>query len=194
MNWSSDDVPVPDPRRVATNLLLMDLYRSEVIIFLRKKIKPGARVDVSEEDILQEMYLLALQGRLLPTDKPVLKIKNYLNSIAHNQLVNRIRQALRRRESQENPDGQNSATDTTPEPDVPETTSDLTAEKITERLELNDQVQKTLARLPDVSREVLTLRYFDGLSQQQMCTRLGIRPETCAKRLQRAKKQFAALF
>lgn len=194
MHWSSDDVPVPDPRRVAASLFLLDLYRNHVISFLNKKVKPGARVDVSAEDILQDMYLLALQGKLLPANESTIKIKRYLTQTAHNLLISRIRKFRRRRESQENPDGHPPETDLRLDPQWPGQAPEPTAEDIFEQLECADQIRETLSRLPVRSQEILALRYIEGLSYEQICERLGIQPETCAKRLNRAKSQFRKQF
>ena len=189
MNWSSEEFSLPDPRKVAAHLLLLNMHRTEVFSFVRKKIQPRAGLDICPDDILQDMYVLALEGRLLPSKQVVRKTLGYLNKIASNLLVTRIREGRRRREMQVN-----SEVATGPEPETTKSTFEPGVDDLAERGEVLDHVSRTLARLPRESATILTLRYLEGLSQKQICQRLGIKPETCAQRLNRAKKRFKKLF
>ena len=53
--------------------------------------------------------------------------------------------------------------------------------------EMRDEVAKALLRLPPEYREILTLRYMDGLSYEQLCRVLEIGEGTVKSRLWRAK-------
>ena len=56
------------------------------------------------------------------------------------------------------------------------------------RTEQRQQVAKAIFRLSQEHREILTLRYMNGLSYEQLCDVLGVGMGTVKSRLARAKK------
>jgi RNA polymerase sigma-70 factor (ECF subfamily) len=57
--------------------------------------------------------------------------------------------------------------------------------------ESGEAVKQALSRLPDEAREVIYLRFYDGLSYEQISAVLGISGQAINGRLRRAKKQLA---
>jgi RNA polymerase sigma-70 factor (ECF subfamily) len=57
--------------------------------------------------------------------------------------------------------------------------------------ESREVVREALARLPDEAREVIYLRFYDGLSYDRISTVLGISEQAINGRLRRAKKRLA---
>ena len=56
------------------------------------------------------------------------------------------------------------------------------------RAEVEDDVQRTVARLSPEQRVVVVLRYTEGLSYEEIAGILGCSPGTVASRLNRAHK------
>ncbi|MBQ5361841.1 MAG: RNA polymerase sigma factor, partial [Clostridia bacterium] len=54
--------------------------------------------------------------------------------------------------------------------------------------EQRQQIAKAILQLSDEHREILTLRYMDGLSYEQLCDVLDVGMGTVKSRLARAKK------
>ena len=67
-----------------------------------------------------------------------------------------------------------------------------TAEDHSDALATADAVHRAMADLSDVNREVVVLRYFAHLSEQQTAEALGIAPGTVKSRLSRALTQLGA--
>jgi RNA polymerase sigma-70 factor (ECF subfamily) len=57
--------------------------------------------------------------------------------------------------------------------------------------ESGEAVKKALSRLPDEAREVVYLRFYDGLSYEQISAVLGISEQAINGRLRRAKRKLA---
>ncbi len=60
-----------------------------------------------------------------------------------------------------------------------------------ERDDAAEAVRKALSRLSAPAREVIFLRYYDGMSYEQMSSVLGISEQAINGRLRRAKKKMA---
>jgi RNA polymerase sigma-70 factor (ECF subfamily) len=61
----------------------------------------------------------------------------------------------------------------------------------TQDLEARDAVREALSRLPPDAREVIFLRFYDGLSYDQISAVLGISEQAINGRLRRAKRKLA---
>ncbi len=62
-----------------------------------------------------------------------------------------------------------------------------------EENESHEIVKEALAKLPDSDREVIYLRFYDGLSYEKISAVLGISKQAINGRLRRAKKKMAEL-
>lgn len=132
-------------------------------------------------DVTQDAFLKAWQ-RLGELDDPA-RFAAWLGRIVRNLAVD----ALRRR-----PRGEISA-DAERLAEVPD---DAAADAQHERLERDErrrQVSMALAELDEVSRMVVTLRYFQNLSSRQIAEVVGLSPAAVDMRLSRARSQLRAV-
>lgn len=73
-------------------------------------------------------------------------------------------------------------------------TSDLSKIEIkSEENDTREAVKDALTKLPDSDREVIYLRFYDGLSYEQISAVLGISEQAINGRLRRAKKKMAQI-
>ncbi len=68
------------------------------------------------------------------------------------------------------------------------------ADDKSERDDSKEAVKEALKKLSDSAREVIYLRYYDGLSYEQISSVLGISEQAINGRLRRAKKKMAEYF
>ena len=99
------------------------------------------------------------------------------DAYVYRMLLNSHRDSRRRRWWGERP------TDTLPEHSVPDATA---------HVDVTDAVHRALGDLSKVNREVVVLRYFGNLSEQQTAQVLGIAPGTVKSRLSRALAQLGS--
>jgi RNA polymerase sigma-70 factor (ECF subfamily) len=143
----------------------------------------GARVGA--EDIVQEAYLEALHRLNAYLERPALPFRLWLRQIACDRILKARRHHLgtaRRAVRREVP--------------LPEHSSLALAQQLlaggstpSERMsqrELASRLQQAVTQLPDADREVVMLRHFEGLSNQEVATLLDIDPATASKRHGRA--------
>jgi RNA polymerase sigma-70 factor (ECF subfamily) len=64
--------------------------------------------------------------------------------------------------------------------------SDSTPSQHLSQQELARRLRQSVAQLPDADREVVLMRHFEGLSNQEVACLLGINPATASKRHGRA--------
>jgi len=105
-------------------------------------------------------------GRVQRADNP--------DAYVYRVLLNCHRDSHRRRWWGERP------TETLPDRGVPDGTA---------QVELTDAIQRALGDLSKVNREVVVLRYYANLTEQQTAQVLGIAPGTVKSRLSRALAQ-----
>jgi RNA polymerase sigma-70 factor, ECF subfamily len=153
------------------------------VVVLRLDQRVRGRVDPS--DILQETQLEAL--RRLPDylDRRPMPFRLWLRKTAHERLLVAHRQhvgAARRAVGREVPLPDRSSVDLArrllaagPSP----------AQEI-DRRDLARRVRKAVGALTDADREVVLMRAFEGLSNQEVAVVLGIDPGTASKRHGRA--------
>jgi RNA polymerase sigma factor (sigma-70 family) len=121
-------------------------------------------------DIVQEAFLRAWQ-RLDSLDDPS-RFAHWISRMVRNLSIDlrRRRKALPLDESFDPPDS------------MPQTTS-------LERDEQKKQVERAINGLDDLSRECVTLRYYENMSSKQIADLLGITPAAVDMRLSRARNQ-----
>jgi RNA polymerase sigma-70 factor (ECF subfamily) len=69
----------------------------------------------------------------------------------------------------------------------------LEPDSLVERRRAQDQLRRILARLPEKLREVFVLFEFEGWTQMEISTALGVAQGTVASRLRRARDAFQTL-
>lgn len=159
---------------------LMERYQAPVfrMVFYRTRSQTDA------EDITQEVFLQAL--RHLPRLRETDKFKGWLFRIA----INRIRDYRRRgRFRALFEPWLGSAQDD--EPHFEPAASDDPAADL-ERSQFWQRIGGALDRLPRMEREVLLLRFFEGLEMREICMALGKSDSTIKTHLYRGLRKFQA--
>jgi RNA polymerase sigma-70 factor (ECF subfamily) len=125
-------------------------------------------------DVAQESFLEAAQG--LPMLRERDKFANWVYGIARRKAIYTLRRRklhqsailIKQEQARAQPDKS--------DPRLPIVST-----------ERNEVVRQALARLPEIYREVLILRYMDGRSAEEITTILGLSTAAVEKRLARAK-------
>jgi RNA polymerase sigma factor (sigma-70 family) len=65
------------------------------------------------------------------------------------------------------------------------------SQTIQEQNEEHEQINRAIEKLPDAMKELVVLRYYDGLSYEQISSVLGITKASINGRLTRAKRRMA---
>jgi RNA polymerase sigma-70 factor (ECF subfamily) len=159
-------------------------YREQLrqLVDLRLDARVRARVDAS--DVVQETYLEAYRRLSTYLDKPPLPFRLWLRQIAHDRTLKagRDHRTARRRSTDR-------------EVPLPEQSSLALAGKLLagstpsqqlNRRELAQRLRQVMALLPETDREILVMRHFEGLSNQEVACLLGLEPGTVSKRHGRA--------
>jgi RNA polymerase sigma-70 factor (ECF subfamily) len=153
------------------------------VVELRLDPRLGPRVDPS--DVVQETHLEALNRLVAYLKCPALPFRLWLRQIACDRALKARRHHLgasRRALGREVP--------------LPEQSSLVlarqlldggpTASQQLDHRELARRLRQCVARLPEADREVVILRHYEGLSNQEVAHLLGIDPGTASKRHGRA--------
>jgi RNA polymerase sigma-70 factor, ECF subfamily len=153
------------------------------LVELRLDPRLHSRVDPS--DVVQEAHLEALHRLGAYLERPALPFRLWLRQIAFDRAGKACRHhlgAARRAIGREVP--------------LPERSSLVLARQLlaggstpSEQLnhvELARRLRQAVAQLPDADREIVMMRHFEGLSNQEVACLLGIDPATASKRHGRA--------
>jgi RNA polymerase sigma-70 factor (ECF subfamily) len=153
------------------------------LVELRLDPRLRSRLDVS--DVVQEAHLEALKRLNTYLERPALPFRLWLRQIAFDRALKARRHHLgtaRRALGKEEP--------------LPERSSLVLAWQLLaggstpsqhlDRRELAVRVRQAVAQLPESDREVVIMRHFEGLSNQEVGYLLGIEPATASKRHGRA--------
>ena len=172
---------------------LLARHRRYLRQLIALRLDPQMRARVDPSDIVQEAQMEAvrrLEGYLA---RPQLPFRLWLRQIAHDRLI-----MARRRHV--------GAAIRTTKRDVPERSSFALAEQLlasksgpSERLrrsELVHRVHQAIANLGESDREILLMRNFESLSNQEVAQVLDITPtaasQRCGRALLRLRKQLLA--
>jgi RNA polymerase sigma-70 factor (ECF subfamily) len=151
-------------------------------VALRLDTRVQARLDAS--DVVQEAYLEAYRRLDQYLDTSPLPFHLWLRQIAYDRTLKAGREhhtSQRRSISREVP--------------LPEQSSLLLAGQLLagstpsqhlNRAELAQRLRRVMAELPEIDREILVMRHFEGLSNQEVACLLGMEPGTVSKRHGRA--------
>jgi RNA polymerase sigma-70 factor (ECF subfamily) len=174
--------PADDPVRTALeDTALRDELLNHALVIVGRRLADrlaADRIDQAKE-ALQETSVRALQKR--HNYNPIWPVGPWLHGIMTNVLCETTR-SLRRSPAQESADAdvwERLAVDLTPN----------AADVVLNRLD----VAGYLAKLPPEHREVLQLRFYDGLSHDEIAVRLSISPANARVRLCRALNSAKAI-
>ncbi len=164
---------------------LLERHRPFLERFVELRLDARLRARLDPADVVQDAQLQAV--RRLPgyLGRPVLPFRLWLRQLAVDRLANLRRDhagAARRSVEREValPDG--SAAELARQLLAPGSSPS----QHLDRQELARQVREAMAQLPEADREVLLLRHFEGLSNPEVATLLGLSPGAVSKRYGRA--------
>ncbi len=141
----------------------------------------GNRPDA--EDVAQDSLCRAF--RCLAQLKDPQKLGTWLRTINRNNAL----QVLRNRRK-----GNGSGDLSQQDPQAPESTPTGTNLELAHRNRRIETIARAVDGLPEAFREVVVLRYWEGLQNQQIALRLGIAEGTVKSRLARADRHLHACF
>lgn len=162
---ASDEALVRRIRNGETELFaeLVDRYKRGIANFIGASVKSGA--DVS--DLSQETFLRAYAH--LGTFNPQLgRFSTWIYQIARNVVRTHLGKSLRRPATQELPEDQ------TLENALPDTSESADPAGGILRREAERELREALAELPERTRTVLALRYFDNMEYHTIASTLGL--------------------
>jgi len=157
-----------------------DRYRHVLKLIMRGRIPPDARARFDTDDLLQSGFLVAFRQLGSYEYRGRGSFQSWLKSIMLTRLQDRLRQL---KTSMRDPDKE-AGSDRAGELRSLETPSELlaTAERQTE-------LTLALARLPELDRRLIEMKWFDRLSIQAISAQLGMPPSTVARRLSKAAER-----
>ena len=164
-----------DDSEDAARTVLSSMIQGEPDRLRRRSISLGVPVD-DADDVAQTALLRAWRSTAhLDTPQPG-RMCAWLDAIARNVAIDLARQRARRPVT---------ALEETPDAHV-------SVEAVVEARVLLDGALAAVHSLPPALREPLLLTVADGLSAEQVATRLGIEPAAARQRISRARKALKA--
>lgn len=168
---------------------LLSQHRDRLGRMVEFRLDARLRGRVSTSDVLQEAYIDALKRLPHFVADPDVPFYVWLRTVTIQRLIQVHRQHLgaqARDAGKEVSLGRAGGTEASSEK-MAELMGDLTSPShAAERSELRERVREALDRLEPLDREVLALRHFEELSNQEVAATLGIQPAAASKRYVRA--------
>lgn len=143
--------------------ILWDQYSSRLLTFIRSRVSD----DADAEDILQEVFIRL--HRVLCCSNQWNKPESWIYRVTRNLIIDYYR---RRRDWAELPE------DLSIEADFPEDDP---------QAQLALSLRETIEMLPETYRQALILTEYQGLSQKELASRLGLSLSGAKSRIQRAR-------
>ncbi len=161
---------------------LYDFYRPRIYAYVARRIEDRSMA----EDLTAttfERALNAVRGEFQNAS-----FGGFLYRVASNAVVDHVR-----RERRTIPLGVRARDhDTDDDRDAAESISDESATRAFTAAIDRDTLRRGIARLPEVHRRVILLKYFDGLEIEELCAALGCSRQTFAVKLHRALRALRA--
>ena len=165
---------------------LMGRHRPLLRRFVEVRLDPRLRSRVDASDVVQEAHLEAARRIHEFLDRRPMPFRLWLQRTAYENLV-------RLRRTHVNADRRSVARETS----LPDSSSLLLVRKLFDREEnwpgrrlLTEEIQRrvreALGQLEDIDQEILLLRSFEGLENDEIAQVLGLEPGTTSKRYGRA--------
>lgn len=143
--------------------VLVDRYKRGIANFIGASVHSGSDV----ADLSQETFLRTYAH--LGTFNPQLgKFSTWIYQIARNVLRTHLAKSVRRVTTQEMPEGQSL------ENALPDHSNDADPARGILRAEAERELRAALAELPERTRTVLALRYFDSMEYHTIASTLGL--------------------
>lgn len=164
---------------------LIAMYRDAMTRLVERRLDNRLRKRVGASDIIQEALLEIVQRIEDFIQRRPMPFRVWVFRTAHEHLLRQRRKHL-----------DADCRDAGREQALPEQSSVLLAHRVLgnqaspsqqlEQAELAERMQKALDELAEGDREVLLLRLFEGLSNQDVAQILDLEPDTASKRFGRA--------
>lgn len=199
MNESTDDPPNP-PEAADTAELnkLLGEHRDRLTRMVRMRMDARVRGRVDASDVIQEAFIEVARRIDDYRNDPKLPFFLWLRLVAGQKLTLAHRQHLG---VQARDAARELSLFSSP---VPEASSAVLAARLVgemsspsqqvERAELKLRVQEALNQMSAMDREILSLRHFEQLSNQEAATELGIQASTACNRYIRALERLRSVF
>jgi RNA polymerase sigma-70 factor (ECF subfamily) len=157
--------------------------RPRLLAMINRRVGPKLAARIDPEGVIHEAYLRA-SPRWLALDAKPTDVHAWVYSQVHDRLTEVVRSALGpQRDLNRDAGWPDGSADPLVERLVDSETGPVTALSRDERREI---VRAALARLDATDREILALRYFDGLNFAQIGAILGLSQNAATKRGLRA--------
>ncbi len=168
---------------------LLARHREGVRHMIQVRLDPAIARRVDASDVAQDVLLEA--SRRLPEylRKPVMPFHLWLRHIAKDHIIDahrRHRRAQRRTVEREQPLDAHMDSSA---PVVPLAAAELTPATASIRRELERNFQRALAALADDDREIILMRHYEGLSNQDVAESLGLTEAAASMRYIRALRR-----
>jgi len=164
---------------------LLDEHRHYLRSIVELRLDPKLRQRVDASDVVQEAQLEAVRRVADYLERPALPFRLWLRQIAYDRLLMARRQhveAERRAVEREAPLPDESSIQLA---QLALAAGPTPSQQFLQH-ELAGRVRQVVAELPEADREILLLRNFEGLSNQEASQVLEIDPATASKRYGRA--------
>lgn len=164
---------------------LLGLHRAYLRTLVELRLDPKLRARVDASDVVQETSLEAVRRVAAYLDRPVLPFRLWLRQIAFDRLLMARRQHVEA--------GRRAVEREAPLPDQSSLqlaqlalAAGPTPSQAFAQDEMAERVRRALAALEDDDREILLMRNFEGLSNQEAAQVLALEPAAASKRYGRA--------
>lgn len=154
-------------------------YQRPVLSLIRRMVRDGDQA----EDLAQEVFLKAF--RALESFDQSRKFSSWLFKIAHNVAIDHLRRKQLDTVALETPDGEPDLLAVVPDSDAESPDSAL------QRQDLAKDLEASLERLRPEYREVVLLRFHEGLSYEEIAAVTDLPLGTVKTHLFRARKAMA---
>jgi RNA polymerase sigma-70 factor (ECF subfamily) len=193
---SSEDREGADPASAADLGAVLERFRPKLERMLRLRLDPRLRRRVDPADVLQEAYVEVSRRLQEFLDKRPTSFFLWVRFLTGQKLAEVHRRHLKAAQ-------RSVAREVTPG-SIPAASSAHLAERFVDldrlpaqkaaRREVLARVQRAMEELEELDREVLALRYFEGLSGEEAALALGLSPSSAKRRhLQALRRLRAAL-
>lgn len=164
---------------------LLGLHRAYLRTLVELRLDPKLRARVDASDVVQETSLEAVRRVAAYLERPVLPFRLWLRQIAFDRLLMARRQHVEA--------GRRAVEREAPLPDQSSLqlaqlalAAGPTPSQAFAQDEMAERVRGALAALEDDDREILLMRNFEGLSNQEAAQVLALEPAAASKRYGRA--------
>jgi RNA polymerase sigma-70 factor (ECF subfamily) len=175
---------------------LLDRHRAALVRLISRRMDPALERRVDASDIVQDALIEAHRRLATYIEAPAMPFGLWLRHIARDRLIDahrRHRVAARRSLDREQPlaaasDAGRSAFDLLPQA----VDRELTPAAAASRNEQEALFWAAIDKMPEPDREVLLLRHFDQLTNQEVAQELGLSEPAAGMRYVRAMRKLAA--